>query len=543
MAVILKWLANTAILLCTLGQAAAAQIPNPGSPADASDRLNQQIALLAGQQYTPVGPKLSGPVPAGQRKTVTVQLAADTVNAIVASCGGDCDQVEIALFDYQHVLVARSDAKGNVAVKTGKPKYSGLYQVEIGVPGCHAAACDVALAVLRQQGPAADTAGDVRSKLDRSAQFLKDQDYAATADLVFDKIAAGQSKSFPVTLTSTAINAVVATCGPDCDHVQISLYDYQHALIAQSTDQEAIVYKFGKPPYSGLYQLVLAVPGCHAAECDVGFQVLRQKSGSGPETELSSSYQRYDNRDLYGGDLGSPIKNMESEEKCNSACLREELCQGYSFDKWNNYCYLKSKITLLRMDPRSTSGVRAGVAPPPAAAIATKMERYRGRAFSGGGYRSTKAARFESCETECQHDDKCVAYTFQNTGQSCTLYDTTAAAYMPSKGSESGGKIQASEELRSAKANPVSSDKTEIEKPCPNISGLWHWFTGDTVAINSNGTTQPSPTGIHAKWTCSAGVYTFIWSHGYADRLTLSEGGKRLSGKNNWGVPVWGTHN
>jgi hypothetical protein len=529
------------LILAVALRVAHAQAPNTGSPADASGRLNQQIALLGGQQYILVGPKVGGPVPAGQRKSVTVQLSADTVNAIVAACGGDCDQVEIALYDYQHVLVARSDTKGNVAVKTGKPKYSGLHQVEIGVPGCHAAACDVAVAVLRQQDVAPAAAADARSRLNQAAQFLKDQDYVTAADAVFDKIAAGQSKSFPVTLTSTAINAVVATCGPDCDHVQISLYDYQHALIARSTDREAIVYKFGKPPYSGLYQLVLAVPGCRAAGCDIGFQVSQQKSGSDSQTELSSSYQRYDNRDLYGGDLGAPIKNMESEEKCNSACLREELCQGYSFDKWNNYCYLKSKITLLRMDPRSTSGVRAGLPPPPAAAIPTKMERYRGRAFSGGGFRSIKAARFESCETECQRADKCIAYTFQNTGQSCTLYDTTAAAYMPSKGSESGGKIQASEELRSAKADSVSSDKTEIEKPCPNISGSWHWFTGDTVAINSNGTTQPSLIGIHAKWSCSTGVYTFIWSHGYTDRLTLSEGGKRLSGKNNLGVPVWGT--
>ncbi len=279
------------IIVATALQTAQAQAPNTSTPIDAASRLNQQIALLAGQQYTLVGPKVGGPVPAGRRKSVPVQLAAGVSNAIVASCGGDCDQVEIALFDYQHVLVARSDAKGNVAVKTGKPKYSGLYQVEIGVPGCHAAACDVALAVLRQQGPAADTAADARSRLDRSAQFLKDQDYVATADPVFDKVAAGQSKSFPVTLTAAAINAVVATCGPDCDHVQISLYDYQHALIAQSTEKEATVYKFGKPPYAGLYQVVIAVPGCHAAECDVGLLVLQQK-GSSSEPQGSSSEQR-----------------------------------------------------------------------------------------------------------------------------------------------------------------------------------------------------------------------------------------------------------
>jgi hypothetical protein len=446
---------NTAIVFCVINQAAHAQAPSPGSTADAGSRLNQEIVALAGQQYVPVGPKVSGSVPAGLRKSITVQLATDSVNAIVASCGGDCDQVEIALYDYQHALVARSDAKGNVAVETSKPKYSGLYQVEIGVPGCHAAACNVAVAVLRQQGAAPATAVDAHSRLDQAAQFLKQQDYLATADPVFGKIRAGQSASFPVTLAATAINAVVATCGPDCDEVQISLYDYQRALVTQSTEKGAIVYKFGKPSYSGLYEVVLTVPGCRAVECDVGLSVLQQKGsssekvsssekGSSSETE-PGSYQRYDNHDLYGGDLGVPIKNMDAEEKCSSACSREDRCRGYSFDKWNNYCYLKSKITSLRMDPRSISGLRAGLPSPSASAIVTKMERYRGRAFSGSGYRSVKAAKFEGCETECQRDDKCVAYTFQNAGQSCTLYDTTTAAYMPSKGSESGGKVQPSD--------------------------------------------------------------------------------------------------
>jgi PAN domain len=451
----LSWAFAMTVLAAAL-QPASAQAPRSGAPADAGGRLNQEIARLAGQQYVPVGPTLSAPVPAGQRKSVTVQLAADRVNAIVASCGGDCDQVEIALYDYQHILVARSEGSGNVAVETGKPKYSGLYQVEIGVPGCHAAACDVGVAVLRQQGAAPVAAADARSRLDQAVQFLTDQDYAATADPVLGKIRAGQSASFPVTLTATAINAVVATCGPDCDEVQISLYDYQHALVTQSTEKGAIVYKFGKPSYSGLYQVVLAVPGCHAVECDVGLSVLQQRVSSSSEKVSSSEkgsssetepggYQRYDNRDLYGGDLGAPIKNTDVEEKCSSACSREDRCRGYSFDKWNNYCYLKSKITSLRMDPRSISGLRAGLPSPSASAIVTKMERYRGRAFGGSGYRSVKTAKFEGCETECQGDDKCVAYTFQNAGQSCTLYDTTTAAYMPSKGSESGGKVQPSD--------------------------------------------------------------------------------------------------
>ncbi len=277
MKLIFVWVANAAILLCTISQAAQAQAPSPGSPADAASRLNQEIALLAGKQYILVGPKVGGALTSGQRKSITVQLASGVSNAIVGSCGGNCNQVEIALFDYQHILVTRNNANGNVAVKIGRPKYSGLYQVEIAVPGCRASACDVAFAVLQQQGPQPNTAADARSRLDRSAQFLKDQDYAATTDPVFAKIPAGQSKSFPVTLTSAAVNALVTTCGSDCDHVQVSLYDYQHALVAQSTEKEAIVYKFGKPPYEGLYQVAIAVPGCRAAECDVGLLVLRQK--------------------------------------------------------------------------------------------------------------------------------------------------------------------------------------------------------------------------------------------------------------------------
>jgi hypothetical protein len=72
---------------------------------------------------------------------------------------------------------------------------------------------------------------------------------------------------------------------------------------------------------------------------------------------------------------------------------------------------------------------------------------------------------------------------------------------------------------------------------CPDISGSWQWFSGATMMILSNGT---FPGGT---WTCSSGTYVLKWDKGRTDQFTLSADRKRLEGKNDLGMIVWGVRN
>jgi len=382
---------------------------------------------------------------------------------------------------------------------------------------------------------------DVSGKLNRAVEYLVTQNYRQQSRQVTETISAGEHKSLPIQLVSGARSAVIASCGKDCSHVEIALYDYRHQLIARTQEQDDLVTINGNAQYDGLYEVEIAVPGCHALACEVGLLVMRQEL----KTPSGARYKLYENRDLDGGDFDT-LKNIDLD-KCASVCSADTRCRAYSFDKWNRFCFLKNDIkSPLRLDPRSVTGVREDIQAPPLATTSPKIEHYHNRAFPGAGYKALQTGQSETCEAACRGQDRCVAYTFHTKDRVCHLFDATTE-YLPAAGSESGAKVQ--EVLADLSKQPPSpsqgSQQNATAKPvdskCKDISGLWHWFTGDTVAINANGTTQPSPTGIRSDWTCNGGVFVFKWSHGYTDRLSLSADGTRLSGSNNVGIPVWGT--
>jgi hypothetical protein len=79
-----------------------------------------------------------------------------------------------------------------------------------------------------------------------------------------------------------------------------------------------------------------------------------------------------------------------------------------------------------------------------------------------------------------------------------------------------------------------------VVPPCERIAGVWAWFVNGDVTFRDDGTlVQGSLTG---RWTCadSDGEVTIEWSHGYTDRVKLSDDGKRLTGTNNQGATISG---
>lgn len=151
------------------------------------------------------------------------------------------------------------------------------------------------------------------------------------------------------------------------------------------------------------------------------------------------TYTSLDNRDLWGGDL--TILKDSDLQRCVSACNSESSCRGYSFDKWNRYCFLKSEIGVLLVDPRSTSGVREHVQIPPMASSPLKMERFRGRMFPGAAYKEPSFSSFESCEAGCRQEEACIAFTFRKNDRICQLFSSTGE-YLANSLADSGIKRQ-----------------------------------------------------------------------------------------------------
>jgi hypothetical protein len=91
------------------------------------------------------------------------------------------------------------------------------------------------------------------------------------------------------------------------------------------------------------------------------------------------------------------------------------------------------------------------------------------------------------------------------------------------------------------------------DSSCRLKPGVWSWFANGDVTFTSDGklsqVLQKPIQGangrivrgkITAKWTCSRGIVTIVWSIGYVDKLVLSRDGKKLAGSNQNSVVVSG---
>jgi hypothetical protein len=146
----------------------------------------------------------------------------------------------------------------------------------------------------------------------------------------------------------------------------------------------------------------------------------------------------HQNRDIEGGD--DQRINSVSLSSCELACKISSECVAFTFDRWNNACFLKSEIGRLRIDLRSITGVSVGLLTPENSDGPVIMQRYPGKMFPGNGY-SSLANSAENCESTCQADSQCIAYSFLKDPRRCTLFSETGE-YFSDKNSDSGGKLQ-----------------------------------------------------------------------------------------------------
>jgi hypothetical protein len=158
-----------------------------------------------------------------------------------------------------------------------------------------------------------------------------------------------------------------------------------------------------------------------------------------PAPQKRVAYRAYDNREIAGGQMAK--LNIRDLPACAAACRGKTSCKGYTFDKWNRVCFLKSSVAEFRLNPRSSSGVRDDVRIPRAPSGAIRMERYPSKAFPGVGYKSVEAGGPDECEDACRLEDACVAFTFRLDEGACHLFRSTGE-YFSNQLADSGGKRQ-----------------------------------------------------------------------------------------------------
>jgi hypothetical protein len=217
-----------------------------------------------------------------------------------------------------------------------------------------------------------------------------------------------------------------------CEFKSTALEEIEALEREQLAQQEEQMYRAAQ---GNLDQLRTYVSNCEV--CALGARARDDINRLEREQASRTQFVAYQNRDLHGGDYQR--KNSVDLVTCESICKDNSECVAFSFDRWNRVCFLKSTISSLRVEPRSTTGVRGDMPIPSDANDPVTMQRYRGKRFPGNGY-SNLTGSLENCESTCQ-TSQCIAYSFSKAARRCTLF-SEAGEYFSDNGVDSGVKVQ-----------------------------------------------------------------------------------------------------
>lgn len=171
--------------------------------------------------------------------------------------------------------------------------------------------------------------------------------------------------------------------------------------------------------------------------------VFQFRGGNDRVVSRNEDFVVYNNFDLTGGDFR--IVEETDAGTCKASCISSSKCKGYTYDKWNRWCFLKTQLSELRFDPASLSAVKANSKQPQMTDADFVMERFRGKRFPGAPYRSFRERDFERCEGTCVEEERCVAFSYSKSNNRCSVF-SEAREYSAAEGVDSGVKRQPASE-------------------------------------------------------------------------------------------------
>lgn len=152
------------------------------------------------------------------------------------------------------------------------------------------------------------------------------------------------------------------------------------------------------------------------------------------------------NRDIHGHDIlvdGKPYIPGIDIAACAERCKDLAACKAFSFDRWQGYCYLKDNINTSYVDPPSTIGVKRPADLPNVSSTApNETIIVRNRRFHDSPRKQPERTEtFAVCQTSCEDNRDCVAFTYLKTTKMCSHFDRSIGHYIDER-ADSGYKRQ-----------------------------------------------------------------------------------------------------
>lgn len=158
------------------------------------------------------------------------------------------------------------------------------------------------------------------------------------------------------------------------------------------------------------------------------------------QIDVGSRFKFRKNRDVHGHDIErSPGVSFD---ECAQKCEKNAKCKGFSFDRWNGWCFLKDAMPGSLIDPASIIGVKAKVDFPLVSKSMFDVHRLRGKRFNDKPNATTQTPTYEACQRQCTERTDCIAYTFSKVENTCQMFKETVGYFVDAR-FDSGYKRQA----------------------------------------------------------------------------------------------------
>lgn len=140
-----------------------------------------------------------------------------------------------------------------------------------------------------------------------------------------------------------------------------------------------------------------------------------------PAPPNTRSFTIYDARDIGGSDY-KILKDAMSQDSCIEQCKQDNKCVAFSWDRWNDYCFLKHAVPgIARIDPQSMAAVAKTETQPTDSNAPVVFEPFYNAEFRDAPYITTKESSYRDCERKCRDDNRCEVFTYRTEPRSCSL--------------------------------------------------------------------------------------------------------------------------
>jgi serine protease Do len=154
--------------------------------------------------------------------------------------------------------------------------------------------------------------------------------------------------------------------------------------------------------------------------------------------ETKALYAIHTGYAMEGGDI-EIIRNT-SLTNCRAKCASTSACRVFSYDLWNQFCFLKSKQNALRLDPRHNTYVRQNLNVRFSRKPVNISRRLR-KSFPNPGYKKIRALNFAACSEACRFDGRCNGINYYRSGSRCILI-AQPTEYFDDRRTDIGLKVQ-----------------------------------------------------------------------------------------------------